>query len=427
MPADALGQAVAGAPTRVGWFGKLPGSGDFLARRIATENRQRLDEWLGGALLDSREAMGDAWLEAYLTAPVWRFAWQDPTGGGWVAGLLIPSVDRAGRYFPFAALAEFAGAPDGTWLGQADAFLSRVEPDVLDALEHGDADALDHRLLAHQRSVQRAPAPPSIASAGLIAEAWPVTQWWTEGSDRRGPAFLRFEGMPPAATYAAFLRDPDPDADLAALWSESGAADADDNGPLDAEWRVGAMHVHALTGPERPGKPTVAHAEASLGTGAEGAGDAVVVGCLEPYRGERRARLARFVAKAVGAAPSPDEMLRCSRFVLSRELGDGAPAALRVNGDGTVWLSGPLVAHRAWGANESVPVAPGAVATLLPDAGERLIVAAPALAPVVAGTLDAVAGLPPREAAQRLRDEALIAGVGMSALVLIDRALDPAA
>ena len=58
----------------VGLLGKLPSHGDFLRRGMASELAAPLDAWLAAAVAASRETLGAGWLDAYLTAPVWRFA-----------------------------------------------------------------------------------------------------------------------------------------------------------------------------------------------------------------------------------------------------------------------------------------------------------------------------------------------------------------
>jgi diacylglycerol kinase family enzyme len=53
--------------------------------------------------------IGDAWLDAYLTMPIWRFVLLPGLVGqsGW-AGVLMPSVDRVGRHFPLALAVELS-------------------------------------------------------------------------------------------------------------------------------------------------------------------------------------------------------------------------------------------------------------------------------------------------------------------------------
>ena len=62
-----------GSPQAPGFFGKLPSHGDFLARRLPPGLRLCLDDWLQGALLQSRIELGHAWLPTWLSSPMWRF------------------------------------------------------------------------------------------------------------------------------------------------------------------------------------------------------------------------------------------------------------------------------------------------------------------------------------------------------------------
>ena len=59
----------------------------------------------------SRDALGEGWLETYLTAPVWRFALAAGCCGPAAAGIWLPSVDRVGRYYPLRAGVPARGAP----------------------------------------------------------------------------------------------------------------------------------------------------------------------------------------------------------------------------------------------------------------------------------------------------------------------------
>ena len=90
-----------------GAYGKLPAHGDFLALKLGDELRSSVDALIAGGLAAFRARRGAAWLEVYLTSPLWHFA----LGPGLltsetVLGVMIPSVDAVGRYFPFAVLAE---------------------------------------------------------------------------------------------------------------------------------------------------------------------------------------------------------------------------------------------------------------------------------------------------------------------------------
>jgi len=136
-----------------GLYGKLPARGDFLSRRLDAEFVAGWDEWLQRAMRDSREALGERWLECFLSAPVWRFVL---TGGmhskpGWV-GLVAPSVDRVGRYFPLTLAAPLHhGSIDlPASLAAALPWLDSLEALALEALTPElDFDAFDQRLAAH--------------------------------------------------------------------------------------------------------------------------------------------------------------------------------------------------------------------------------------------------------------------------------------
>ena len=94
------------SPVEVGLFGKLPSHGDFLRRRASDAFVDAWDAWLRECLADSREALGERWLDVYLTSPAWRFVCAaGACGPAPVIGLMVPSVDRVGRYFPFTLVA----------------------------------------------------------------------------------------------------------------------------------------------------------------------------------------------------------------------------------------------------------------------------------------------------------------------------------
>ena len=57
-----------------GFFGKVPARGDFVRRTLPAAFVTPWDQWLQAGIAGSKEVLGDAWLEVYLTSPVWRFA-----------------------------------------------------------------------------------------------------------------------------------------------------------------------------------------------------------------------------------------------------------------------------------------------------------------------------------------------------------------
>ena len=92
---------------QVGFYGKLPSHGDFVRRRISDAFVDAWDGWLRQCLPASRTTFGSRWLEIYLTSPAWRFACAaGACGPAPVIGLMAPSVDQVGRYFPLTIVTE---------------------------------------------------------------------------------------------------------------------------------------------------------------------------------------------------------------------------------------------------------------------------------------------------------------------------------
>ena len=92
MPASLSASAGAPAPT-TGFYGKLPMRGDFLSARLPQSFIAPWDEWLQQAVAASRDRLGEAWLPAYLSAPIWRFLLSGGVCGRHaVIGILMPRV-----------------------------------------------------------------------------------------------------------------------------------------------------------------------------------------------------------------------------------------------------------------------------------------------------------------------------------------------
>ncbi len=107
--------AAAGPP---GWHGKLPALGDFASRRLGPDFIEPWDTWLSAGLHALRSASPAGWLQAYLDSPSWRFLLQPgalpgsaEAGAQAWAGVLMPSVDRVGRYFPLTLVQPLGSAP----------------------------------------------------------------------------------------------------------------------------------------------------------------------------------------------------------------------------------------------------------------------------------------------------------------------------
>ena len=174
----------------VGLFGKLPVRGDFVRAGLPGGFVQPWDDWLQQVIAASRVALGEAWLPAWLEAPVWRFSLAaGQCGGGGALGLMLPSVDRVGRYFPLTLAAIYTGG-EAPQQAAADAWLDACELAGRAALEQ---DAAPEQVLALVPG-----APAAAASASHSA-------WWTQGGPRVAPTRLHLDHLPDSATFVAML------------------------------------------------------------------------------------------------------------------------------------------------------------------------------------------------------------------------------
>ncbi|GAA5167547.1 type VI secretion system-associated protein TagF [Viridibacterium curvum] len=129
-----------------GWYGKLPSLGDFASRRLSSSFIQDWDGWLQRSISSSRTILGEQWLNTYLTSSIWHFLLGPGVVGdkAW-AGVLLPSVDRVGRYFPLTVAADFAADAlpdpgDANWSGALESAV-RVGLDA-----NAGVDAFDNTL-----------------------------------------------------------------------------------------------------------------------------------------------------------------------------------------------------------------------------------------------------------------------------------------
>jgi type VI secretion system protein ImpM len=154
-----------------GFFGKLPGSGDFVSRGLSRPLIAGLDAWLHDGLAALPSRFGPTWLEHYLVAPAWSFVLP---AGGWsptmMLGAAIPSVDRVGRYFPLVALAGVpANTPLQACLPPASDWHAMARGLLLKALQEGmPPDDLIARL-AEVPVYGQAPSPLSASDDDIMS------------------------------------------------------------------------------------------------------------------------------------------------------------------------------------------------------------------------------------------------------------------
>ena len=175
-----------------GFYGKVPARGDFVRSGLPRDFVETWDDWLSEVMSASKEIGGDAWLPAFLEAPVWRFALPSGVCGAFaIIGLMLPSVDKAGRYFPLTFAAAVDG-PDVPFGPAADTWLDICEDAGRAALER-DLEPDDIKAIVPL---------PDLQSRDRRADE---TEWWTEGSRRLGPSRRTLPGLPDAANFLEMI------------------------------------------------------------------------------------------------------------------------------------------------------------------------------------------------------------------------------
>jgi type VI secretion system protein ImpM len=231
-----------GRPMEVGLFGKLPSHGDFLRRRASNAFVDAWDAWLRECLPVSREVLGERWLDLYLTCPAWRFVCAAGTcGPAPVIGLMVPSVDRVGRYFPLTVVASLPPDVNPVAATRASAaFFDRAERLIIEtlAMEDIDFDRFDEEIVELGEALESVFPPRVVLDAAARSilddgsQLWqipmssttdlpqvfeqllsqrlsslyePLMLWWTEGSSAVEPSCLIAKGLPNPQTFVALL------------------------------------------------------------------------------------------------------------------------------------------------------------------------------------------------------------------------------
>lgn len=198
MTAEITGILPQGA--RVGFYGKLPARGDFIREGVPRDFTDAWDLWWQRGLSATQRLAGDAWRESWLEAPVWRFILPPGLcGQRAVLGLWMPSVDKAGRFFPLtiAVTAEADWAP---LVATMEPFLAAAEQAGRDALEHDLSPAMLLERLQDACTAPEAIADPSGYDPGRAA-------WWTQGGTRVRPRATAGAVLPEGGDFAALIDD----------------------------------------------------------------------------------------------------------------------------------------------------------------------------------------------------------------------------
>lgn len=179
-----------------GFFGKLPGAGDFVQRRLPPAFVEAWDRHFSQLVAAAREQLGAQWAPAYRGSGIRAFVLgADVCDAQAWAGVLGPGEDRVGRCFPLLIALPLAQAqgPAPAWYARAAAVLG----EALRSRTLG-VDAFDAQVLTLAPDPDATVVPDAAqAPRALRGHA----QWWGEDG-----AVLHGEGLLAAHDYLAWLR-----------------------------------------------------------------------------------------------------------------------------------------------------------------------------------------------------------------------------
>jgi type VI secretion system protein ImpM len=215
------------------WYGKLPMLGDFAHRRLPLGFVNACDAWLSQGVAASRDSLGPAWLDNYLTAPLWCFAWSPRVvDEQWWFGVLMPSVDAVGRYFPLVVAFSTEHAPtEPHALAQwAQWYVSAGACALQTLRSQATLEEFESALTTAGTPVIAEPAdsaPPQVFASELQLHpsqgAWPQhaatvvlrsltarlqgqSTWWVQGNGERPSPVTVMRGLPAADRFVALFQ-----------------------------------------------------------------------------------------------------------------------------------------------------------------------------------------------------------------------------
>lgn len=206
-----------------GYYGKVPTHGDFVSGNLPRSFIDPWDTWLQQAMATSRQQIGENWLNNYLTAPPYHYILSPNICGEHIwLGVMIPSVDRVGRYYPLTLCRTVNPAANPLllfeqhqqWFTDAQSLLlscldeafelTEFEQKLKSLVTNEDNLSTADPLQVHQEFAWRVESArqtvqvlPELFSAVLDKFCMAYSVWKTEGSYHGSPSFLLAQGFPP--------------------------------------------------------------------------------------------------------------------------------------------------------------------------------------------------------------------------------------
>lgn len=216
-----------------GLHGRLPTSRERVTHNLSPQFVMGWDHWIQRCMPQAQLQLGPAWLEVYLTSPIWRFVLSSGVMGQQLwCGVMMPSVDRGGQYCPLVMAQPLADdvLPTAVF-DKAELWFQALEQVALSALteEYSVVEltqTLDripppdiqqtvfdrtwsvHRplVIPFENSGQSTQQSFSSVLHELLLQQYPsYSLWWSMGSERVRPVQLVSGHLPSPQCYTALL------------------------------------------------------------------------------------------------------------------------------------------------------------------------------------------------------------------------------
>jgi len=210
-----------------GYYGKLPMRGDFIQRNISTDFTYTWDNWLQSVLSASNHNLGHQWLNYYLVSPSWRYLIPQKSQS-YQLGVMLPSVDKVGRYFPFTVSTNIIPESDAShvimknrsWFDAAESIAMQA---LNDTITYDQLNQMTQELevenntpvmLRGGRVNFRIPIDQFSSLNNALDEsrqhqpsqpAFDLSYWWNEGNNEITGSLICCQGMPDDNIYTAML------------------------------------------------------------------------------------------------------------------------------------------------------------------------------------------------------------------------------
>jgi type VI secretion system protein ImpM len=222
---------------KIGYFGKLPGYGDFIQRNVSPEFVKQWDNWLLKSIESSRVQLAENWRGKYFNSPIWRFV---ITQNGLIdvplTGFMMPSVDKSGRCYPFTVVCQadcpvnpfvFARETQGFHESAEDFVLSLLDnerPDLdeiakvlndiykkTETIDFSSAEVIatssvmELSAMSDINSLDFALSNDTLLEKLLLMQNINISIWSMDSVTGVGAQKRYFSGMPPTDNYYSFL------------------------------------------------------------------------------------------------------------------------------------------------------------------------------------------------------------------------------